>query len=241
MKKSLKGRIAVLPFLVLLAAVALMAASCGSGNSSSESSASTTKLPPGADSSSSSDTTSTTTTQTDQTTSTTQSSTSSSNTTEKTVSLDGVNFTVSKAARADSNEVALTLGARELQGDFLEIELAIDNASGEMVDLADYSFRLYNAALVASQYDDYYGDTGTYGKYVSSHVISASLLNYSSLSTVSYTLRIGEKLEDVFLFFDLNPQSTVKNEAIGKAATNLIIYNTDSGDKVEVSLADFAD
>ena len=233
LQKSLK---IIMPILVLLAAVVLLAASCGSETSDSQDSTSTTKLPPGADSETTSDGASTTVQTEQQTTTTAQ-----ANSTTKTVSLDGVNFTVSKAAREDSNEVVLSSNSREVLGDFLEIELAVENASGELVEISDYSFRLYNAALVASSYDDYYGDTGTYGKYVSSHVISASLLDYSSLSTVSYTLRKGEKLEDVFLFFDLNPQSTTKNESISKDATNLIIYDSETGDKVDVNLAGFTD
>jgi len=240
MKKSSKGRSAILPVLVLLAAVALMAASCGSGKSSSDSSASTTKLPPGADSSSSSDTTSTTTTQTDQTTSTTQSSNSSSST-QKTVSLDGINFTVTSATRATNNKVVVTSSSRQVDGDYLEIGLTIENASSAMAALSDYSFRLYSPGITASQYDDYYGDTGTYGKYVSSHVISASLLDLSSLQTITYTLRKGEKVEELFCFFDLNPQSTTKNESVTKDNSNLIIYDTETGDKVEVNLAGFSD
>jgi hypothetical protein len=228
----------ILPLLALLAIVPFLAASCGSQNSN-QSSTSTTKLPPGADSSATTDDSSGTAT-TQQSTTTTQSSTSSTGT-SKMVSLGGVNLTVSKAARDDTNSVVKTSNAREISGDFLEIALTIENTSGALAPLSNYSFRLYSPGITASQYEDYYGSTGTYGAYVSSHVISASLLDYSSLSNVTYTLKKGEKIDEVFLFFDLNPQSTSQNTAVTKDNTNLIIYNTDSGAKVEVSLSGFSD
>jgi hypothetical protein len=230
----------IFPILALLAIIPFLVASCGSSGNTNESSASTTKLPPGADSSVSSDDSSSTTQTTTESTTTTQTDTSSASTT-KTVSLGGVNFTVSKAARDDSNSVVSTNNTRQVDGDFLEIAISIENASGALAPLSGYSFRLYSPGITASQYDDYYGSTGTYGAYVSSHVISASLLDYSSLSAVTYTLREGETVDEVFLFFDLNPQSTTKNESVTKDNTNLIIKDTSTGSKVEVNLAGFAD
>jgi hypothetical protein len=162
--------------------------------------------------------------------------------------LAGARFTVVDAPRNDSNKKVLTSGQREVPGDYLEVELAIENVGDGLVDLAQYSFRLESPGIDANDYYDYYGEVGIFGKYVSKHVISAVLMDYADLSPVVSKLKIGETLEDVFLFFDLNPLSTARNEGFTKENanndTNFIIRKVrgeDAGEEVEISLAGYPD
>jgi len=240
----------LLPLVLVAVLIALAAASCGSsGVGTTDYSV---KLPPGAteetvtESSSSAETSEVQQASEEQEAedgveAEEESTASTSTTTEKTSYLSGANFTVVSASREDSNEVALTSGAREVAGDYLQIEMAISNVGDELVDLSDFSFRLWNPAIDADLYEDYYGTDGTYGGYVSENMISATLLDYETLQPVSYTLRIGEMVDNVFLFFDLNPQSTARNEGVTMAGTNLVIYDTDTGDSVEINLAGYSD
>ena len=162
--------------------------------------------------------------------------------------LAGARFTVVDAPRNDSNKKVLTSGQREVPGDYLEVELAIENVGDDLVDLTQYSFRLESPGIDANDYYDYYGEVGVFGKYVSKHVISAVLMDYADLSPVVCKLKIGEALEDVFLFFDLNPLSTAKNEGFTKDNanndTNFIIRKVrgkDAGEEVKISLAGYPD
>jgi hypothetical protein len=155
--------------------------------------------------------------------------------------LDGARFTVEAATRPGSNEDVTSSGQRVVEGDYLEVELAIENIGDELVDISDYSFRLWSPGIDANQYEDYYGRDGTYGKYISENIISATLLDYVTLQPVGYKLKKGETVDGVFLFFDLNPQSTARNEGVIKDGTNLIIHNTGSGEEVEMNLAAFPD
>jgi hypothetical protein len=148
---------------------------------------------------------------------------------------------VISAKRETNNKVVVTSGNREVEGDYLEIGMTIKNVGSELVDLSNFSFRLWNPAIEADQYSDYYGNNKTYGGYVSENTISAALLDYSTLQSVSYKLKQGETVDEIFLFFDLNPQSTAKNEGVTKEGTNLIIYDTDTGEKVEINLAGYTD
>lgn len=161
--------------------------------------------------------------------------------------LAGAGFTVVDVTRNDSNKKVISSGQREIAGDYLEVELALENAGDEVIDLSQYSFRLESPAIQADEYRSYYGDSGSFGKYVSEHVISAVLLDYADLTPVLYKLKIGESLEGVFLFFDLNPQRTAKNEAFSPDGeggdTHLVIHKlrgTDAGEEIEMSLAGFA-
>ncbi len=175
-------------------------------------------------------------------TSAAQENTSSSTTSfSKTVTLSGVEFTVSGARRQGNNKLVASSGARQVDGDFLEVELGMKNVGDSLADLSRFSFRLWNPHIDAASYDDYYGEMTTYGGYVSANIISAALLDYATLQKVSVTLRIGEELGDVFLFFDLNPLSVSRNEGFTKEGSNLIIYDTWTGEKVEVNLAGFPD
>ncbi len=159
----------------------------------------------------------------------------------KSVTLDGVEFTVVAAKRQDDNKLVASSGTREVSGDFLEVELKIRNGGDSLASLSRFSFRLWNPHINAASYDDYYGNVTTYGGYVSKNIISAALLDYASLQKVTATLRIGEELGDVFLFFDLNPLSVSRNDGFTKEGSNLVIYDTESGEKVEVNLAGFPD
>ncbi len=163
------------------------------------------------------------------------------NTSVRTASLAGVEFTVVAAKRQDNNKLVASAGTREVGGDFLEVELRIRNAGKTLVSLPRFSFRLRNPHINAASYDDYYGKVTTYGGYVSRNVISATLLDYSTLHQVTATLRIGEEMGDVFLFFDLNPLSVTRNEGFTKEGANLIVYDTETGEKVEINLAGFPD
>lgn len=231
--------------LLVLTAVALAAVSCGSKTQSSQTTDTSSKLPPG--------TTADSVNQTSSDTATTQSgstssSTTSSSTTKSTkttshqegVTLENVNFTVTKVTRSANNSAVVSGNSRELSGDFLQIELTIGNASGSLVDLSDFSYRLYSTAIDASSYDDYYGNTTTYGGYVKKNTISASLLSTSTLQKVSYVLRDGEKVDSVFLFYDLNPLTTDSNSAFTLDGADLIFYDSDTATKAEINLGAFA-
>jgi hypothetical protein len=254
-KRQVRGILAFIPVFILAAVVSLTAISCGSGSAAETTS--TTKLPPGATGETLTDTETGAEVTAAQATSqeveeeeeeeekTTDSTTSSSGSTSadlvKTVYLSGANIAVVSAVRDDSNAAALTSSTRELSGDFLQIELTVANVGDELVDLSDFSFRLWNPAIDADLYEDFYGSDGTYGSYVSENIISAALLDYETLQQVSYKVRIGETAEDLMLFFDLNPQNSARNEGVTMAGTNLIIYDTETGDQVEINLDGYAD
>ena len=245
--------IILLPLLFLIAGFSLTAISCGSGSQTEQAASSTTKMPPGATGETLEDTSAgaevteaQATTQEEEEDEDTDSTTTNSNTATstdlvKTVYLAGANVAVVSASREDSNEAALTSGTREVSGDFLQVEMSITNVDDELVDLSRYSFRLWNAAIDADLYEDFYGSDGTYGSYISENVISAALLDYETLQTVSLKLRVGETDDNGFLFFDLNPQSTARNEGVTMSGTNLIIYDTETGDQVEINLDGYAD
>lgn len=228
----------------------LAAASCGNGKASETDAATSSKLPPamvGSEEASSLSSSAGEATPGDgaatspESAASTQSSSSTTAYASKTVTLSGVEFNVLAAKRQSNNKLVTSAGQRQVEGDFLEVELSIRNSSDSLVDLSRFSFRLWNPYIQASAYDDYYGSTTAYGGYVSTNIISAALLDYSTLQQVSCTLRIGEELGDVFLFFDLNPLSVLKNEGFTKEGSNLILYDTETGHKVEVNLAGLQD
>ncbi len=242
--------LAIFPLMII---TVLFAASCGTNSKTDQAQASGTKLPPGASDQAQADTSNNGGSQSQgagQGQSTQNGSTGSTNspqtatttsTTQKTASLAGVNFTVTSAIRDNNNKVVTTGNQRQISGDYLRVELSIENASSALVDLTNYSFRLWNPAIDASLYYDYYGTTGTYGLYVSSNMISATLLDYSTLQAVTYKLKMGEKVEQLFLFFDLHPQSAAQNPGFTKDSSNLVFYDTTTDTKVEINLAGFPD
>jgi cytoskeletal protein RodZ len=244
-KKKMTGRLKLACVLLVLVAVGLAAVSCGSKTQTTQATDSSSKLPPG--------TTAESVNQTSSNTATTQSgstssSTTSSSTTKSTkttshqegVTLEGVNFTVTKVTRSTSNSAVVSGNSRELTGDFLQIDLTIQNASGSLADLSGFSYRLYSTAIDASSYTDYYGNTTTYGGYVKKNTISAGLLSTSTLQPVSYVLRDGEKVDSVFLFYDLNPLTTDSNSAFTLDGADLIFYDSDTATKAEINLGAFA-
>lgn len=249
-KKIDASKLKLAAMALMAALLALAAASCGGGKTSSQTASGSTKLPPGAGSTTLADDADSETVTRAQATDEddggedadddgTASSTTASADPTKTAYLSGADFSVVSVSRSDSNDVVAGSSVRELSGDFLEIELVIKNVGGELVDLSDFSFRLWNPAIDADLYEDFYGSGSPYGSYVSENMISGALLDYETLQTVSVKLRVGESLGDVFLFLDLNPQSTARNEGVTLEGTNLVIYDTDSGEKAEINLSGF--
>lgn len=159
--------------------------------------------------------------------------------------LAGGSFRVVKATRSDTNRSVISSSGRTVKGDYLELELAIENAATtHLVDLSEYSFRLESPGIGAGSYYNYYGNIGTYGKYVTENVISASLLDYSTLAEVSYLLKVGESIDGVFLFFDLNPENVGRNPGVTKENTSLVIRKvsgSEYGTTVSVPLAGYPD
>jgi len=229
----------VLIFLICFLTI-LIASSCGGSNKQTSAPKSTKKLPPG--------TTESQIKTTDQGKTKEQSEQNETQTKTTTpmrsADLAGGRFTVVAAKRPDSNSSVLTSGQREVKGDYLEIELSIQNIGTGLLDLSAFSFRLQSPGINASDYYEYYGDNGTYGKYVKTNTISATLLNYSDLSKATFKLKEGEVLDSVFLFFDLNPMSTSRNQNVTKENTNLVIRKVSGdnyGSEVTIPLTDYPD
>lgn len=156
--------------------------------------------------------------------------------------LAGARFAVVEATRRDSNADVLTSGQREVAGDYLEIELVVENVGDDLVDLSEYSFRIWSPGIEADEYEEYYGMNGTFGKYVSENMISAVLLDYTTLQPAAYKLKMGESADGVFLFYDLNPKRTSLNEGVTKEGTNLVFYKSrgeDAGEEIEINLAGY--
>lgn len=251
--KMKTGRaLTIIPVALALAAALLATSSCGGGEAK-ESTTTTTKLPPGMAGSDSAASGEISTSEleaaeknwnyfaTTGESSTTATEGTAAGEVEKTATLSGVQFTVVAARRQDNNKLVASSGTREVNGDFLEVELRIRNVGDSLADLSRFSFRLWNPYIQAASYDDYYGNVTTYGGYVSSNIVSAALLDYANLQQVSVTLRIGEEIDDVFLFYDLNPLSVSRNEGLTKEGSNLVIYDTWTGEKAEINLAGFPD
>lgn len=165
-----------------------------------------------------------------------------------TADLAGARFTVVEATRNDSNAKVIASSAREVLGDYLEVELRVENVGDELADFSQYSFRLESPSIQADDYHSYYGDVGAFGKYVDEHVISAVLFDYADLTPVLYKLKKKEVLEGVFLFYDLNPQSAELSEGFSAdiaAGTAFLVIRkvrgSDSGEEVELSLTGLMD
>ena len=238
--------------LCIAAALALGTAALAScGGTSTQKSESSVKLPPGVSDNktqASSSSGAATTTETQSSSPSSQSSDSSQATAatpSAAAELYGANVTVVKATRPDTNKSVISSSGREVKGDYLLLELTIlNNAADHLVDLSEYSFRLESPGIVAGSYSNYYGDTGTYGKYVSENRISATLLDYANLQQVAYKLKVGETVDKVFVFFDLNPENVSRNPDVSKDNTSFIIRKvsgTDYGDQVSIPLAGYPD
>jgi hypothetical protein len=258
MKNARRGIRRVSLGLCLVAALALAGwslAGCG-GSTEKSSSSSNTKLPPGvteSDSNTQSTTAqstqaqSTTATESESTTATAAQSTTATQAATPSAAADlvGARFTVVSATRPDSNKSVISSGAREVKGDYFNIELTVqDIATDHLVDLSEYVFRLKSEGIDADSYSDYYGETGTYGAYVSTNVISGILQDLTNLQAVNTKLKVGETLEDVFLFYDLNPQNVGRNPGVTKDNTVLQIRKVsgnDYGEYVEIPLAGYPD
>lgn len=250
------------PSIVGVSAVAIFAlmaftiASCGGTGTSKKPKGNSVKLPPGmtegevtGSSPSEGSSPASSTPQSSQATSDTESGSAPAAQATKTPSTGaivyGAQFTVANAKRPDTNKSVITSSGREVEGDYLEVEFKIQNvAPDHLVDLSEYSFRLESPGIDADTYYDYYGDTGTYGKYVDENEISATLLDYSSLSAVTYKVKVGEPVTKVFCFFDLNPLNVARNPNITKDNTTLIIYKasgTEYGTLEKIPLSGYPD
>lgn len=248
-RKARGGRAAVA--LCVLAALALVTASLTScGGSGGTESGTTTKLPPGVDetavaeSSAAGETTSSTVEADDEEGSGAEQDEESSATPNTAVDLAGARFTVVSATRPDSNKSVAGSGGREVSGDYFEVELQVENVGTDLIDLSAYSFRLTSPGIPADSYSDYYGSTGTYGAYVSGDTVSASLLSYTDLSPVSYLMKVAEQVDEVFLFFDLNPENVARNAGVTRDNSTLVIRKvsgTGYGTQVTVPLAGYPD
>ena len=253
MSKRRRGRVGI--GLVVILALALMTvylASCsGTSSKKTTTSSNSTKLPPGTTESQvkgasattsqaqSSQASSSSTSGTSSTTATTTATTPSAS-----ADLAGARFTVVSATRLTTNKSVISSSSREVAGDYLNVELKVQNVGTGLVDLSEYSFRLYSPGIAADAYSDYYGTTGTYGTYVTTNTISGTLMDYTSLSAVAYKVKIGEEVDKVFLFYDLNPQNVAKNAGVTKDNTSLVIKKisgTDYGEKVSVPLTGYPD
>lgn len=230
--------------LVLLLTVVLVA-SCGGAKVAKQSKSDSVKLPPGAEETQQSTSPSSAPSDTSSQAQSSAPATTEAKTPSASADLVGGRFTVVKATRPDTNKSVISSGGREVKGDYLEIEFTIqDVATDHLVDLSDYSFRLEGPGIAASTYYNYYGETGTYGKYVNENEISATLLDYSSLQGVTYKVKVGEVVEKIFVFFDLNPENVGRNPNVTKDNTSLIVHKdsgTDYGTEVKVPLAGYPD
>lgn len=237
---------------LLLGASALALSSCGGSSSGGSANSNTTKLPPGTNESEVADASTATTSPTSSPDNGSDATGEGGSEAESKVAspgrsadLYGARITVVSATRPDSNASVTSSSGREVAGDYYEVEMTVQNvATDHLVDLSEYEFRLQSAGINAGTYSNYYGDTGTYGKYVSENVISASLLDYTTLQPVDYKVKVGETVSKVFLFFDLNPENTGSNPNVTKDNANVIVYKasgTDYGEKVGISLAGYKD
>lgn len=236
--------------VVALALMTLYLASCGGTSTRKQTAGSSSvKLPPGVDQSQAAQSSQPSSTPSSAPASDQGQGTTPTQTTAKTPSaaadLYGGRFTVVNATRPDTNKSVITSSQREVKGDYLEVEYTIQNvATDHLVDLTEYSFRLQSPGIVASSYADYYGNVGTYGAYVDETEISASLLAYSDLQPVAYKVKVGELVDKVFCFFDLNPENVGRNPGVTKDNTTLIIRKvsgTDYGTQVSIPLAGYPD
>jgi len=237
--------------LCVFAALALMTvylASCGGTTKKQSTNSSAVKLPPGAtETQTTAQSTAATSTQA-QSTAATQ-STTATQTTASTPStaadLAGAHFTVVGATRPNTNKSVISSSQREVPGDYFQVELTIQNTGAYgLIDLSQYSFRLQSPGIAADTYSNYYGTTGTYGAYVSEHVISATLEDLTNLQAVTYKVKVGETVDKVLVFFDLNPETNAKNAGVTKDNTQLIIRKvsgTDYGTQVAIPLTGYPD
>lgn len=243
MKKNFV-RLNLVLFIMLMAV--FMLASCNGGQSASQGSEDGVKLPPGTTEEMVSQTTGSGGALAAQPQPETPKQTSSSTSSGpgSAADLAGVHFTIVKATRPNSNADVISGGQREVPGDYLEVELSVGNVWDDLIDLSEYSFRIWSPGIAADQYEDYYGPAGAFGTYVSESMISAVLLDYSNLKPAAYKLKVGETVDQIFLFFDLNPKNVARNQTVTKEGTNLVIHKQhghDAGEEAEINLAGYAD
>ncbi len=158
---------------------------------------------------------------------------------KKSVSLEvgGGRFTVTSAVRKDDNSSVASEALREVSGDYLELELTVENISDDLLDLKEFEFRLWSPGINTEDYAWKY----PLGKPVGDNLIAAVLLQQEDLAPVDFRLKVGEVLEDCLLVFDLNPKSVRPNPGFDPAGATFSVKKTrgeGSGEKAEISLED---
>lgn len=155
---------------------------------------------------------------------------------EAVLELEGGRFTLTTVTRLTDNQDVTSAAMREMDGDYLEFELTIENVSDDYLDLTDYEFRVWSPGIDTDDYAWNY----PLGRPGGDNLIIATLINQDDLSALTYELKIGEVYEDALLFFDLNPTSVRRNDAFDPEGATFSIYKArggGAGEKAEVSLS----
>lgn len=152
------------------------------------------------------------------------------------IELEGGRFTLTSVTRMTDNQDVTSAAVREMEGDYLELELTIENISDDLLDLSEFEFRVWSPGIDT---DDYAWDYPL-GMPEGDSLIAATLLDREDLSAVAFNLKIGEAYEGSFLFFDLNPKSVYRNDAFDPEGATFSVYKArgdGAGEKSEVSLS----
>ncbi len=147
----------------------------------------------------------------------------------------GGRFTVTAATRRQDNSSVASEAIREVGGDYLELELVVENISDDLLSLSDFEFRLWSPGINT----DDYGWRYPLGRPVGDNLIASVLFLQEDLKTVDFPLKVGEVLEDCFLLFDLNPKSVRVNPGFDPAGATFSVKKvrgSGSGEKGEISL-----
>jgi len=147
----------------------------------------------------------------------------------------GGRFTVTGVTRHDDNATVASQSVRETAGDYLEVEIEVENISDDLLDLSQFEFRLWSPGIDTEDYPSRY----PLGRPVGDDLIAAALLQQEDLSPAGFSIKIGEVLEDCFVFFDLNPKSVHPNPGFIPADATFGVYKArgeGAGEKAEISL-----
>jgi|GEM_PF-3119557 len=147
----------------------------------------------------------------------------------------GGRFTVVGIVRHQDNSAVASAALRQTDGDYLEVQLAVENISDDLLDLSQFEFRLWSTGINTDDYPPRY----PLGRPSGDNLITASLLQQEDLSPVGFSIKIGEVLEDCFVYFDLNPKSVHRNAGFDPAGATFGVYKArgeGAGEKAETSL-----
>lgn len=148
----------------------------------------------------------------------------------------GCRFTISKVSRLKENGDVSSSQVRKVKGDYLEVELVLENIGDDFLDPRYFEFRIKSPGIETETYSW----DNPFGRSVDDNTISTTLLDNENLTPVNFSLKIGEVYDKGFLFFDLNPKNVSKNTNFVSETATLIIYKLrgeGSGEKEEISLA----